>query len=128
MCYQSQDLGFKRDDVIRTVLARDRSCLTTSYYLILFRYGRKKLQLSPQAIAVHQDSLREYAETVDDAEVHRSSAAGSKYAVASGAQSGATGFTPRSSTAPRARPVSAPFGYARGGAGNTAANYIAANR
>jgi serine/threonine protein kinase len=41
---KAQELGFPRHRVVESVLSRTRTCYSTTYYLVLYRYGRAQLR------------------------------------------------------------------------------------
>ena len=44
VCPQMTQMGYSRDAVVRAVLSRSRCGLSTPYYLLMHKYGRKRLR------------------------------------------------------------------------------------
>lgn len=50
---QTSDLGLRRQLVIDAILSRSRCAYACAYYLVIHRYGRKRLLAASEQLAAH---------------------------------------------------------------------------
>jgi hypothetical protein len=51
---QASDLGLRRQAVVDAVMSRSRCAYACVYYLIIHRYGRKRLVAASEQLAAHE--------------------------------------------------------------------------